>query len=352
MLKEGRSNSDHDHLRSSPSWSERQLSRCQVVMVSTADLRPTDVLRSDGESSEHIQSIAESGSELPPIIVHEPTMRIIDGMHRLKAAMLRGEERIEAQLYKGSVIDAFVIAVQANIMHGLRLSLGDRVRAATRIVSSHPKWSDRAIASVVGLSPNTVAAIRRRCTVHPESPARVGRDGRIRPVSTAARRRLAGELMTRDPDASLRQIAKAVGLAPSTVMDVRARIRAGRDLVPDNQNTTPESRPAAPRRRRASIANDTDPGSVTIDRANGMKFLLRNPSLRFSEKGRLLLRWLETQPNAWADWRRIIDSVPERCFAVVLELARDNAKTWSAIVDRVERRAQPRLRPPAPDMSS
>ena len=80
----------------------------------------------------------------------------------------------------GSEADAFVRAVQANIKHGLPLSLRDRKAAAARIVYSHPWWSNRAIASVTGLSPKTVAGIRRSTGESAPGDVRVGRDGRAR----------------------------------------------------------------------------------------------------------------------------------------------------------------------------
>ena len=57
---------------------------------------------------EHIRSLAELQDELPPILVHRTTMRVIDGMHRLKAAILRGERTIEATFYDGDDAEAFV----------------------------------------------------------------------------------------------------------------------------------------------------------------------------------------------------------------------------------------------------
>jgi hypothetical protein len=347
MREERHSTTGQDRATTPLSWLERQLSRCPVVKIPIAVVRPAESPRQDGESHEHIQLIAESGTKLLPIIVHRQTMRVIDGMHRLKAAVLRGEVQIEAQLYEGHADDAFVLAVQANVTHGLPLSLDDRVRAATRIVGSHPKWSDRAIASAVGLSPKTVGAIRLRSSSASESPLRIGRDGRVRPVSTAASRRLAGELMTRNPEASLRQIADAVGLAPSTIMDVRARLRAGQDVVPgnqcprDGQDAQTGSKPSARRRRRVPADGGTGSLFSFPQRAGAIGILMQDPSLRFSETGRRLLRWLEAQPNAVADWWRVVDAVPEHCHAVVAEIARDNARTWFAIADRMERRMQP-----------
>ncbi|MFD0433138.1 ParB N-terminal domain-containing protein, partial [Streptomyces chartreusis] len=94
---------------------------------------------------------------MPPIIVHRDSMRVIDGLHRLRAAQLRGHSTIAVTFYDGTEADAFVLAVESNVRHGLPLSLPDRKRAAVRIIATHPQWSDRKIASVTGISPATVA---------------------------------------------------------------------------------------------------------------------------------------------------------------------------------------------------
>ncbi|MFI1416136.1 ParB/RepB/Spo0J family partition protein [Streptomyces sp. NPDC020707] len=118
---------------------------------------------------------------LPPITVHRPMMRVIDGYHRLKAARLRGESRIVARFFDGDETAAFVLAVRLNVRHGLPLALADRKRAAERIVASDPQWSDRRVASVTGIASGTVGDIRKRVVRGPEG-RRLGRDGRVRPV--------------------------------------------------------------------------------------------------------------------------------------------------------------------------
>src|SRR5262249_14449183 len=139
-----------------------------------------------------IRMLAEVHEDTPPIVVHRKTMRVIDGMHRLRAAVLRGADTIAVRFFDGSEQDAFVLAVELNHAHGLPLSQADRGAAAARIVRSHPHWSDRMIASRTGLSAKTVGGIRARASVEiPQSHARIGRDGRVRPVTTADARRQA-----------------------------------------------------------------------------------------------------------------------------------------------------------------
>ncbi|MFE3193073.1 ParB N-terminal domain-containing protein [Nocardia sp. NPDC059240] len=106
--------------------------------------------------------LTESSTPLPAIIVHRRTMRVVDGAHRLAAAKELGHETIAVRFFDGSENEAFVLAVHANIAHGLPLSLAERKAAARRLVLSHPQWSDRLIADVAGLSHKTVSAERRR----------------------------------------------------------------------------------------------------------------------------------------------------------------------------------------------
>jgi hypothetical protein len=113
-----------------------------------------------GVDEAHAQALATAGSVLPRIIVHSPTMRVIDGAHRVRAAVLRGQDTIEACLVDGTDGEAFLLAVHVNTNHGLPLSLADRKAAASRIVRDYPQWSNRVVAVIAGISDKTVGAQR------------------------------------------------------------------------------------------------------------------------------------------------------------------------------------------------
>src|SRR5947207_233724 len=164
--------------------------RANVVSVPMSELRAADSPRLNGVDANHVRTLAEVEEPLPPICVHHASMRIIDGMHRVGAARLNGREDIEVVFFDGSDEEAFRLAVKANISHGLPLSLAERQAAAGRILRSHPLQSDRSIGATTGLAAKTVAAIRRRISDAPAS-ARIGRDGRGRPLSTAGGPRIA-----------------------------------------------------------------------------------------------------------------------------------------------------------------
>ena len=121
-----------------------------VTVVPHSALLPADSPRIGGQDLEHVRTLAEQSGPLPPILVHRSTMRVIDGMHRLRASMLREEGDIAVRFFDGTPEEAFVLAVQANARHGLPLSQVDRAAAASRILVSHPDWSDSAIAAIAG----------------------------------------------------------------------------------------------------------------------------------------------------------------------------------------------------------
>ena len=220
-----------------------------AVSVPVLRLRPADSPRLNGEDKAHIARLAETETLLPPILVDKRTMRVIDGMHRLMAASLQGRETIDVVFFDGSEADIFLHAVQENIAHGLPLSQADRRAAAERIIASHPHMSDRAIGHTVGLAAKTVATVRKRSSQGvPQSDARVGRDGKVRPLNSGEGRRRAAELLAQQPEASLRDVARAAGISPATVLDVRKRLERGEPAVP-------ERRPAGGRTTNGAEAN-------------------------------------------------------------------------------------------------
>src|SRR5687768_3713348 len=120
----------------------RRIAQGVVEEVALSTLLPADSPRVEGEDADHVRALAELECPLPPVIVHRPTMRVIDGMHRVHAATLRGESQIRVVFFDGSPEEAFVRAVQSNSAHGLPLSQADKSAAARRILESFPQWSN------------------------------------------------------------------------------------------------------------------------------------------------------------------------------------------------------------------
>ncbi|MFF4260604.1 ParB/RepB/Spo0J family partition protein [Streptomyces virginiae] len=320
-----------------------------VTEVPVGALLAADSPRTVQVDESHAQALAQSGRTLPPLLVHRPTMRIIDGTHRLRAAVLRGQDTVGVTYFDGSAEDAFVLSVEANISHGLPLTHAERTAAALRILRSHPEWSDRGIARRTGLAGKTVGALRRREVPGPAPPGRVGQDGRVRPADPVRGRETAARLMAGRPTASLRQIAREAGIAPSTVRDVRRRMGAGADPVPAAQRrsgTTPApAPPPVPARVRGQPLPARVRGQPLPARVRGQPLpalvgsLCKDPLLRLSDAGRLLLRMLDLQVSGLRQWERIVAAIPPYRVETAAAAAAQCAQDWQELSEELRRRA-------------
>jgi ParB-like chromosome segregation protein Spo0J len=310
-------------------------------------LRPADSPRLNGEDKAHIARLAETETSLPPILVDRRTMRVIDGMHRLMAASLRGQETIDVTFFDGSEADVFLRAVQENVAHGLPLSQADRRAAAERIIVSHPHMSDRAIGHSVGLAAKTVAAIRKTSGEQaPQSSARVGRDGKVRPLDSGAGRRRAAEFLAQQPNASLRDVARSAGISPATVLDVRKRLERGESPVPekaaaaDTRNATTGAE-AGTGGDNAAQAIRLSPRAVTPpDPAAAVEKLLRDPSLRNNERGKGMLRLLHVNAVGAGQLPEAAADLPPHCVGIVGLLAHQYATMWQDFARELDGRAR------------
>jgi ParB-like chromosome segregation protein Spo0J len=331
--------SEHGNSEST-GWDSNQLDGLPTVVLSIHSLLLDDSPRQDGENGEHVRVLAESEEQLPPIVVHGQSMRVIDGIHRIRAAVMRGEEEIEAKIYHGTDDDAFVLAVRMNIAHGLPLTRADRTAAVARIIRTHPQWSDRKIATATGLSAGTVGKIRRRSTVHnAQSATRLGRDGRVRPIDSTAGRHKAAELLAEKPIASIRAIAKEAEVSPSTVHDVRQRLRTGQDPALERRRV--RGSPATPRPPDlcpSRDAPDDTRSAAGVDVATILAQMRADPSLRFSDSGRSLLRWLDKYRVGMAGFNKIAEIVPDHCAGSVAKLARGYAQIWTEVAAQLDDR--------------
>ena len=304
--------------------------------VLIASLMPADSPRVSGENTGHTRVLRENLPDLPAILVNRRTMQVIDGMHRLSAARLEGSQTITAEFVDAGEQDAFLLAVKANTDHGLPLSLADREAAAERILSWYPFWSDRAIAAIVGLAASTVGVIRERSTVQLQQlNTRLGRDGRLRPASTLDGRRRASEIMAARPDASLREVAREAGISLGTAHNVRERIRRGEDCVGHSQAAAQE-RPGSPydhqpaRRRRRC-------GKPLAWQAVRER-IARDPALRYSQAGRVVLRWFDTRAIGIGDWSGVIDAIPPHWIESMINVAYSCGNEWYELATALEQR--------------
>lgn len=317
------------HLNNHHDVTYQEAAASEVQRVPIRSLQSADSPRINGEDSQHINMLVQADTPLPPILVQRGTMRVIDGMHRLRAAMLLGDETIEVRFFDGTDADAFIAGVKANTEHGLPLTLADREAAASRIIALYPEYSDRWIADISGLAPGTVSIVRRRLTDRDVlAKKRRGRDGRMRPLDGTDGRRMAIRKIAEHPDASLREIARMVGVSPGTVRDVRNRMARGEDPVlrkqPDSgaRERLPDDGDGQEKRKaRASVSRARDRGKLLLK-------LQRDPSLRFSETGRKLLRQLEILVYGPDELVGLVETIPPHCVYLIAELARCCADDW------------------------
>ncbi|MCC9308442.1 helix-turn-helix domain-containing protein [Kitasatospora sp. RB6PN24] len=318
----------------------------ETVLIPIAALLTGEPLRSTGHDVDHVMRLAGLDTPFPPILVERRTMRVIDGTHRLLAAVLRSRESIEATFFDGPPEDAFLRAVEANVSHGLPLSLADRRTAVERIVITHPSLSDRAIARIAGVGAKMVAGIRKRSTAAVPQldgrAGRMGRDGRVRPVDAAAGRLRVAELIARHPQASVRELARIAGVSPATASDVRKRLREGESALATGRATAAAKKP--------DVAGSDVTGSdvtggrgrrlrlVRADPAELLEKLIRDPSLRHKEEGRQLLRLLRQNSLRSQEWTELTAVVPAHCGALVVSLARQYAAVWQEFARELDER--------------
>ncbi|MGC5345208.1 hypothetical protein [Streptomyces sp. DT171] len=341
-------------------------------------LVPSESPRLDGEDLRYVGLLAALDTDPPPLLVHRATMRVVDGRHRLRAARLRGERDIAVTFWDGPEDGIWLRAVEANTAHGLPLSHADRRAAAARILAHHPDRSDRAVARTTGLSPKTVAVVRRCSTEDfPRSnkaregregtgqdevgrvrqdtwtgqdgrtgqERRIGQDGRTRPVGAARGREAARDVITRRPQATLREVAAAAGISLSTAHDVRQRMRRGEDPVsPRRRRSAARPGPVMPPGRDCGGGRDDgsgarDDASGARDQATILRSLLRDPSLKLTESGRALLRWLAARAVDPVTAESLLDAVPAHAAGAVADLAHDYALVWERFARSASRRA-------------
>jgi hypothetical protein len=268
-------------------------------------------------------------------------------MHRLAAAKLRGEKSIKTRFVDCADEEALFLAIKSNTLHGLPLSRADRISGAKRILASHPDWSDRAVASVAGISARTVAVLRNRSAdnIRPLEK-RLGRDGKRRPVTGTDGRRRAAEYINTHPDASLRQVARETDVSLGTVHNVLQLIRSGVDPAASPPESTaeqvasPPSADAVPERplltSLPSTRNAKDARQLSW--ASIQPKLVGDPSLRYTEGGRAFLRWMALHAMQAEQGREFVEAVPTRWVDDISVIADNMAIEWQSFAERLRDR--------------
>jgi hypothetical protein len=324
-------------------WAELRFSGLEqlpIGTVSISELVISDSPRLSGKDDKHIRILAESDNQLPPILVHRSTMRVIDGVHRVHAAKLRSQHQIQARLFDGDEPSSFVLAVHTNTTHGLPLSIKDRKAAAERILRYFPHWSDRAVGSVTGLAHRTVASVRAYIPEQEvQAGTRTGRDGRRRPRDNARRREIAARVLSDNPGASLREIAAKAEISPETARKIRRELATGRPSVPASDNRSVPASKQGPQ-RYAESRSSQEGG------ARAWHSLRADPAFRSTSNGHSLLRMLSVFLLLQNRSEQLVANLPAHCLAWVADSARACAQAWLDFAERVEKETDKKYLPP------
>jgi hypothetical protein len=107
----------------------------------------------------------------------------------------------------------------------------------------------------------------------------------------------------------------------------------GEDPVPSKLRARPKQ--SEPPRPRPAPKDRREPTSV-------LESLRQDPSLRFAESGRALLRWLSAHTIEPDGWRGFVDDTPPHTAYIVAGLARSYAKEWLDFASELEEQARAR----------
>lgn len=142
----------------------------------------------------NVRSLCEAlaaGVELPPVIVEKKSKRVVDGFHRVKAALRCGGEGAEVLVIEKTFrteADLFLESIRLNAAHGVRLGSVDRTRCM--IVAERLSIPPEAVAGALSVSVDKLAQL----TV--SSTARTA-GGLMVPLKNTVRRGFAGKRLNR-----------------------------------------------------------------------------------------------------------------------------------------------------------
>ena len=107
----------------------------------------------------------KNGVKYDPVIVFKTGEEYVpaDGFHRIYAAQKAGFSEIEAEIREGSLRDAILFAISANVKHGLYRSRADKRHAVLMALQDEElkKLSHKAVADKCAVNEKLVRTIRK-----------------------------------------------------------------------------------------------------------------------------------------------------------------------------------------------
>jgi ParB-like chromosome segregation protein Spo0J len=272
----------------------------------------------------------------PPILVTRDHA-VVDGAHRFHAAKRSGLTDIACEYFDGSPEDAALEFVLRNVRQGLPLSLSEREEGASKLLDLHEDWSDRRIATSCGLSPRTIAAIRRSqgadSRSRPDAQSahvdkRLGTDNKMWPIDRSAIRQRVKEAIQKNPGMSLRRIADEAQVSPETVRRAKARFQT-------------------PLAEEAVIKGKERPDPVTPLRASmpevGKEEPWRADRALCSLPGTDFVDWFQ-RTVVGDEWQRYVSLVPLSRVYEIADEARRRARLWVEFAGALEGRTSEQTR--------
>lgn len=317
----------------------------ELVPIDRLVLGPSP--RTSGTDSDHVRLLAEAGDDLPPILVDKRTLMVIDGAHRLEAARLKCLSHIAVRFFDGTPDESFIAAVRANVTHGKPLTFEERRAAVLRILVMRPELSDNMLGTIVGLSPRTIAKLRRNSSVALAAGTRLGLDGKRHPAVPADVRSKVERAVARNPMSSSRSIAREVGVSVGTVSRVR---NSGRNEHEERAASRDKGDALCLGSSRGEsviafreVVNTPKQQALEVDKFPltpvSSQELASDRAFASTSFGEWFVAWFEAHDLAENDCERVVKGVPLSRIFIVANMARQRAAAWTLLARALECRS-------------
>ena len=142
----------------------------------------------DSSVVEEYREAMEAGAKFPPIVAYYDGADywVADGFHRLEAARGLKKAKVDVEVREGTIRDAQLFAMQANLKHGARATRADKEKAVLVLLKDEVwgTWSQTEIAARAGVSISTVANIRARHGIEAPTERTYTREGKVQTMQT------------------------------------------------------------------------------------------------------------------------------------------------------------------------
>lgn len=210
----------------------------------------------DEEWVEELRELYEDGHPIPRVLVVEDgdgTRWLADGFHRVEAMKRAGHSGTEADVRRGGVLMAKMLAAAAN-KNGLPRTAGDKRRAIELALSTPEgrKMKQSELAKYVGCSAGFMSKVKASFQGNPDQDQSEGiRKPRQSSVQTLHDQ--LGTFLRDNPEAGIKETADKFGCSPDAVRNRRRALGmpdVGRGRKPAKQDDAPKQ-PSEREQKRA-----------------------------------------------------------------------------------------------------